>query len=308
MLDYLATTAFQLPPPEVIMQLILSGIAFGSIYAMVAVGFNIIYNATGIINLAQGEFVMLGGMLMVFAHDKLGLPVWAALLFSVFLVMAIGVIFERLAIRPVKKPSVLLLIIITIAGSFIFRGAALLIWGDQYYSFEQFLGDEPVRLLGASVTRQHLIVLATLLLVAVGLFFFFGFTMIGKAMRATSFNRTAARLVGINARNMVMLAFGLSAAIGALAGTVVAPITGAKYDDGVMFGLKGFSAAVLGGLGNNPAAVAAGLILGVLEAFAGYSPLSNYKEAVVLFLLIVVLFIRPSGIFGKTELSKLSEF
>jgi branched-chain amino acid transport system permease protein len=292
---------------SVLTQLLLSGLAFGGIYAMVAVGFNIIYNATGIINLAQGEFVMLGGMLMVWANQTLGLPVWPAVAVSVVLVAAIGVALERVAIWPLRQPTVLLLIIITIAGSFLLRGAALLLWGDGVYSAESFLGDEPVQILGAMLTRQHVLVLVTLLVVAVALAAFFKWTMTGKAMRACSFNRTAARLVGINVHTMVMMSFGMSAGIGALAGAIIVPLTGMQYDNGAMLGLKGFSAAVLGGLGNNPAAVVAGILLGLMEALTCYVS-SAYKDAMSLGILLVVLFIRPSGLFGKASLSRLSEF
>lgn len=292
----------------IISQLILSGIAFGSVYAMVAIGFNIIYNATGIINFAQGEFVMLGGMFIVWAHTALSLPIWAALPVAIVIVTVIGIVFERTAIHPVKNPTVLNLIIITIGGSFLLRGVALLIWGNDYYSLRSFLGDESVYILGAMVTRQHILVFAMLIVVALLLGLFFGYTITGKAMRACSYNRTAARLMGINPEFMVMLAFGMSAAIGALAGATIIPITGVEYDNGALLGLKGFCAAVLGGLGNNTAAIFAGVILGVLESLsAGYIS-SHYKDALALGVLLVVLFIRPSGLFGKAEISRLSKF
>ena len=290
------------------MQLLLSGIAFGSIYAMVAVGFNIIYNATGIINLAQGEFVMLGGMLTVWGIESLHLPPAAACLLAVVMVAALGVLFERSAIRPLRRPTVLTMVIVTIAGSFIFRGAALLIWKDGLYSAPAFLGDEPVRFMGAAITRQHILVMVTLAVLAVLLALFFGYTMTGKAMRACAFNRTAAQLVGVSPRNMVMLAFGLSAGIGGLAGAVLVPITGMDYSNGAMFGLKGFAAAVLGGLGSNPAAVAAGVLLGILESLATGYISSGYKDAIALGVLLLVLFVRPSGLFGRAEISRLSKF
>jgi len=291
-----------------LLQFLLTGIALGCVYAMVAVGFNIIYNATGIINLAQGEFVMLGGMVMIWGNQKLGLPLWAAAPFAVIMVAGVGILFERLAIRPLRAPSVLTLVLITIAGSFLFRGAALLLWGDQLYSSPSFLGDESVQIFGAILTRQHLLLMGTLLVVALALAIFFTKTLVGKAMRACAYNRTAARLTGINPRLMVMLAFGMSAGIGALAGAVLAPITGMEYENGAFLGLKGFCAAVLGGLGNNPAAVAAGILLGIIEALAaGYVP-SDYKDAISLSILLAVLFIRPSGLFGKASLRKLSDF
>jgi len=200
------------------------------------------------------------------------------------------------------------MIIVTISGSYLFRGGALLSWGDNLFSIAPFLGDDAVHILGATVTRQHLLVLATLVVVAGALAVFFGRTMTGKAMRACAFNRTAARLVGINPRTMVMLAFSMSAGIGALAGVVVVPITGMVYEDGMALGLKGFCAAVLGGLGNSTGAVAAGVLLGVIEALAAGYLLSDYKDAVAMGILLVVLFVRPSGLFGKSELSRLSEF
>lgn len=289
-------------------QILVSGIAFGSIYAMVAMGFNIIYNATGIINLAQGEFVMLGGMLLVWGMDQLHLPAWVALLLAVFVVAGVGLLFERLAIRPLKNPSVLTLIIITIAASFIFKGVAMLLWGKEVFSADQFLGSEPFLVMGAAVTRQHVLVLGALIFVSALLAVFFRYTILGKAMRACSFNRAAAQLCGINARSMVLFAFGLSAAIGALAGGVIVPITGVEYDNGGLLGLKGFCAAVLGGLGNNAAALVAGILLGVLEAMAAGYVSSHYKDAIALSLLLIMLFIKPGGLFGKASLSRLSEF
>lgn len=291
-----------------ILQYIVSGIAFGSIYAMVAIGFNIVYNATGIINFAQGEFVMLGGMILVWTRDVLGLPLALGLLLTVALVGVVGVVFERLAIRPMKNPSVLALIIITVGGSFILRGLAMLIWGKDVYSLPQFYGEDSIWLFGAAIIPQHLWVWGTLAVVAVSLTLFFARTSTGRAMRACAYNRTAARLVGINTQTMVMLAFCLSAAIGALAGGVVVPITAMEYSSGAMFGLKGFSAAVLGGLGNNPAAVAAGIILGILEALTAGLISSHYKDAIALGVLLLVLFVRPSGLFGRADLSRLSEF
>lgn len=298
----------QLPVTSPGVQYVVSGIALGSLYAMVAIGFNIIYNATGIINLAQGEFVMLGGLIVVWTRQSLDLPMGFGLLLTVAIVAGIGIAFERLAIRPLKNPSVLTLIIITIGGSFIFKGTAMIIWGKDVYSLPQFSGEHSIWLLGAAIKPQDLWVWGTLAAIVTLLNVFFKYTVMGKAMRACSYNRTAARLVGINVETMVMLAFGISAGIGALGGAVVVPITSADYECGALFGLKGFSAAVLGGLGNNSAAVIAGIILGILESVAAGMISSHYKDAITLAVLLIVLFVRPSGLFGRTELSRLSEF
>ncbi len=291
-----------------LIQYIVSGIAFGSTYAMVAIGFNIIYNATGIINFAQGEFVMLGGLLMVWACTVLHLPITLSVLLAVCIVTAIGILFERLAIRPLKNPSVLALIIITIGGAFVIKGSAMLLWGKDSYFIPQFTSEESIWLLGAAIKPQDFWVWGTLGIVVLLLSLFFGYTMTGKAMRACAYNRVAARLSGINAETMVMLAFGLSAAIGALAGAVIVPITSMDYSRGEMFGLKGFSAAILGGLGNSTGAVVAGILLGILESLAAGYISSHYKDAIGLAVLLVVLFVRPSGLFGRAEISRLSEF
>jgi branched-chain amino acid transport system permease protein len=293
---------------ERVLQLLVSGLAVGSIYAMVAIGFNIIYNATGIINLAQGEFVMLGGMLTVWGATRWGLPVPVAILTAVILVTLIGVALERLTIRPLRNPTVLTLLILTIGGSFLLKGAAMLIWGKNVYYMPGFLGAEPLRFARVAIERQEVFVWVALAVVTVVLTLFFNHTLTGKAMRACSYNRVAARLVGINSRFMVMLAFGLSAGIGALAGAVVVPITNMEYGSGSMFGLKGFSAAVLGGLGNNTAAVVAGIALALIESLVAGFVDSTYKDAVALSVLLIVLFVRPSGLFGNATLNRLKDF
>jgi branched-chain amino acid transport system permease protein len=293
---------------ERVLQLLVSGLAVGSIYAMVAIGYNIIYNATGIINLAQGEFVMLGGMLTVWGATRWGLPVPVAILTAVCLVTLIGVTLERLTIRPLRNPTVLTLLILTIGSSFLLKGAAMLIWGKNVYYMPGFLGSEPIRLARVAIERQEVFVWGALAVLTVALTLFFNHTLTGKAMRACSYNRVAARLVGINSRFMVMLAFGLSAGIGALAGAVVVPITNMEYSSGSMFGLKGFSAAVLGGLGNNTAAVVAGIALALIESLVAGFVDSTYKDAVALSVLLIVLFVRPSGLFGNAALNRLKEF
>ena len=289
-------------------QYIFTGIAIGSIYAMVGLGFNMIYNATGIINFAQGEFVMLGGMFMVWLATLFGLPLVIAFPIAVILVTAVGALFERLAIYPLKKPSVLILIIVTLAGSFVFRGLAMLIWGKQMHTLPHFSGETPINILGATILPQTLWVVGILCAAVIALTLFFNFTMAGKAMRACSINTTAASLVGINVKGIVLLSFALSAALGGMAGIVITPIVMMEYGKGPMFAIKGFCAAILGGLGNGPGAVVAGLLIGIMESLGAGFVSSGYKDAIALLVLLIVLFIKPSGIFGKSEASKLKEF
>ena len=296
----------QFPGLGQIIQYIIYGITVGGIYALVALGFNIIYNATDVINFAQGEFVMLGAMVMVFLHSALQIPLVLAFFLSILIVTAIGVIFERLAINPVKNASVITLIIITIGASIFIRGLALIAWKDESIPVPAFSSGEPIFILGASVTQQRFWVLGVTIITVLAVQFFYKYTYMGKAMRATAINRTAARLMGINVRVMVLLSFALSAAVGAGAGMVIAPITFASYDMGAMLGLKGFCAAVLGGLGNSLGAVIGGLIIGVVENLAvGFAPsgYSGYKNAIAFIILLVILFIKPSGLLGSRKKS-----
>jgi branched-chain amino acid transport system permease protein len=296
----------QFPGLGQIIQYIVYGITVGGIYALVALGFNIIYNATDVINFAQGEFVMLGAMVMIFLHTTLHLPLILAFFLSILIVTIVGVIFERLAINPAKNAPVITLIIITIGASIFLRGLALIAWKDESIPVPAFSSGEPVFILGASITQQRFWVLGVAAVSVLAVQFFYKYTYMGKAMRATAINRTAARLMGINVRVMVLLSFALSAAVGAGAGMVIAPITFASYDMGAMLGLKGFCAAVLGGLGNSLGAVIGGLIIGVVENLAvGFAPsgYSGYKDAIAFIILLVILFIKPSGLLGSRKKS-----
>jgi branched-chain amino acid transport system permease protein len=291
-----------------LLQYLITGMTIGSIYAMVAIGFNIIYNVTEIINLAQGEFVMLGGLVMVFLHVTLGLPLVLAFGGTIVLVTLVGLLLDRLAIRPIKQPSVLTLIIATIAASIVLKGAAMLLWGKDPYDLPAFSGRTPILLGGASIQPQYLWVIGFLIVTAVALTFFFNKTIIGKAMSACADNADAARLVGINVQHMVLLAFALSAAIGAVAGLTMTPIALMEYDRGAMLAVKGFGAAILGGLGSFAGAILGGLILGLIESMGAGLLSSGYKNAYALIVLLIVLFLRPSGIMGNLEVTKFKRF
>jgi len=291
-----------------IIQYIFTGLTLGSIYALVALGFTMIYNSTGIINLAQGEFVMLGGLLMVFCTAVLKLPMLAGFLIAIVAVTAIGALFERLAIHPLKNASLITLIIITLAGSILFRGIAMFLWGKDPYMLPPFGSQESIQVWGAAIQPQIFWVLGITVFVVLGITFFFKRTLVGKAMTACAFNPLAARLVGINVRKMVLVSFGVSAALGAVAGAIITPITLMEYDRGPLLALKGFAAAVLGGLGSAPGSIAAGFLIGLLESLGAGLISSGYKDAIALFVLLLVLWIRPSGLFGSREESELKKF
>ena len=291
-----------------IIQYIMSGITIGSVYAITAIGFNIIYNSTSIINFAQGEFVVLGGLIMVFFTVVLKLPLIFGFILTILLLTAVGMVMERFAIFPIKEPTVITLIIVTIAVSILFRGIAMFVWGKDAHVLPPFSGEKGIDFLGASLNPQYIWVFGITVIVVILLSLFFKYTIVGKAMTACAVNRTAASLMGINVRRMVLLSFVLSAAIGGVAGIIITPITLMAYDNGAMLGLKGFGAAVLGGLGNFYGAVFAGFLLGIMESLGAGLIHSGYKDAIALLVLLLVLFIKPSGIFGVSEISEVKKF
>lgn len=286
-------------------QYCLSGITNGSVYAIVAIGFNIIYSATGIINFAQGEFLIVGAMLAISFCQWMPLPV--AIVAAVAITTVVGGLLEWIFIRRVGHTTVLRLIVITIGVSILMREGMLHIWNEQVRSLPFFTGTavSTVTLFGAHISPQVLWVLGLSALIVIGLTLFYRFTLTGQAMRACADDRMAARLCGINDRWMVTLSFMLSAGIGAVAGCVISPITQTQYDMGAPLAIKGFTVAILGGLGNNAAAVAAGLFLGLLEAFSVSQFASAYKEAVSIVVLLLVLVFRPHGLFTRREIGEM---
>ena len=280
------------------LQFLISGLTVGAVYALVALGFTLIYNASGVVNFAQGEFVMLGGMVTVFASAA-GVPLVLAAFIAVVVAVVIGLLLHRLAIEPARGASAVTLIIITIGASILFRGIAAIIFDKQFHKLPGFTGETPIDILGAAVQPQSFWVLGGAAVVVVVLYVFLEHTLLGKAVLATAANRLAARLVGINTTTIMALAFGGSAAIGAIAGILVTPITLTSYDVGTLLALKGFAAAMLGGMGNPVGAVIGGLLLGLLEAFgAGYLS-STYKDAFAFLVILIVLFVAPQGLFGR---------
>lgn len=285
------------------LQFSFSGLTVGAIYALVALGFTLIYNASGVINFAQGEFVMLGGMVTVFAHAA-GVPLPLAAVIALIVAVVVGLALHRLAIEPARGASPVTLIIITIGASILLRGVASLVFDKSFHSLPPYAGSKPVNIGGAALLPQSMIVLAGAGAIVLALWYFLTRTLSGKAILATAANRLAARLVGINTSAVVGLSFGVSAAIGAVGGILMTPITLTSYDSGTLLALKGFAAAMLGGIGNPLGAVVGGLTVGLLEAFsAGYIS-SSYKDAVAFLVILVVLFLMPHGLFGRSGVER----
>lgn len=284
-----------------LLQYVVSGLTTGAIYALLALGFVAIYNVTGIINFAQGESAMLGALMMVSLRSKLDLPLPLAFALTVVIVAALGAATHWLTIRPARNASRVTLIIITIGASVAIRGAALVLWGTDSYPLAAFTRGQPVQLWSVVVQRQSLWVLGTTIVSVAGLHLFFQHTMLGKAVRACAVNRLAARLMGVYHDRMGMLSFALGAALGAVGGAVIAPITYATYDMGAMLGLKGFVAAIMGGLTSSPGAVAGGFLLGVLESTGAGLISSGAKNAIAFAILLAILFFRPRGLSGTRQ-------
>ena len=280
------------------LQFAFSGLTVGAIYALVALGFTLIYNASDVLNFAQGEFVMLGGMVTVFATAA-GVPLPLAALMAVAVAVVVGLMLYYLAIAPARGASAVSLIIITIGASILMRGIASIVFDKNFHSLKPFAGDKPLIVGGAALLPQSIIVLIGAGVIVLLLWLFITRTLTGKAILATAANRLAARLVGINTGAVVALSFAVSAAIGAVGGILAAPITLTCYDAGTLLALKGIAAAMLGGMGNPLGAVVGGLSVGLLEAFgAGYIS-SSYKDAIGFIVILLVLFVMPQGLFGR---------
>ncbi|MFQ5341063.1 MAG: branched-chain amino acid ABC transporter permease [Anaerolineae bacterium] len=293
-----------------LLQLLFAGLTLGSIYALIALGFVTIYNVTGIVNFAQGDFAMLGALITVTLHHRtplfnrvvtvnLNWPLPLAALAAVLLTTAIGVILYLLAIRPARGASVVSLIIITIGASITLRGLGLIVWWTDPYPLPAFTSGQPLKIAGAILTRQNLWVMGTMLLIVIGLHLFFERTLLGKALRACAINRDAARLMGISADRMALFSFALGAAVSAVAGIVITPSTFMAYDSGTLLSLKGFVAAIMGGMVSPSLAVAGGLTLGLVEAFGAGLLSSSYKDAFAFLTLFVILLLRVGGFFGQ---------
>jgi branched-chain amino acid transport system permease protein len=286
-----------------LLQFAFSGLTVGAVYALVALGFTLIYNSCDVINFAQGEFVMLGGMTTVFL-GLAGVPLPLAACLAVVVTVAVGLALHRLAIEPARGSGAVVLIIITIGASIFLRGAAQVVFDKRFHSLPPFVGGDAIRIAGAAILPQSLVVLAGAVIILVLLWGFIERSLNGKAMVATAANELAARLVGIDTRSTVGLSFAISAAIGALAGILITPIALTSYDIGTLLALKGFAAAMLGGIGSAVGAVVGGLLLGLLEAFAAGYVSSQYKDAVAFLVILIVLLVMPRGLFGRAPVER----
>jgi branched-chain amino acid transport system permease protein len=273
------------------LQLLVAGIGTGSIYALIALGFNVVFKSTGAMNFAQGEWVVMGGMisaLLLGTFSSIGL----ACLIAVLVVAIFGLLSERLVIWPLRHPTALLITLVTMA------------LGKKPVGYAGFSGAATISLAGVTIPAQTLWIIGLTLAFLVVMHVFFERSMLGKALRAAAADREAAAIVGVKVETTVLMSFGIAAFAGALAGAIITPLTLASYDQGAMFGFKGFSAAMLGGVGSLPGAVVGGLALGLLEAFGSFYISSDFKDAIAFAVLLLILFVRPSGLLGRADIVK----
>ncbi len=280
-----------------LVQFLLAGMTVGSTYALAALGYTLVYSASGMINFAQGEFIMLGAM-SASALVAAGVPLLPALVIAIAFTTLVGVALAKLAIEPARNASITSLIIITLGSGQVIRGAVQLVLGKGNHALPGLSGDRPLSVFGAALAPQALWIMAATLVIVFGLMVYFSTTMHGKALLATSHNRLAAQLVGINTMGILVFSFALSAALGGIGGVLLAPLTFTSYDAGTMLGLKGFVAAALGGLGSAPGAVIGGIALGVIESLTAAYISSSYKDAVAFVLVILVFLVAPQGLLG----------
>ena len=284
-------------------QLLITGISEGSIYALLALGFTLIFKCTNVISFAQGEFAVLGSLLMITFSEFLRFPIAVSFIMTVIAVGGVGALFELTTMRPLVRgsASILNIIIATIGVSMILKTVAKLCWGREPIGLSSFGGDRPIEFLKAFVHPQSPWILGLSLVILAVMIGFLDYTRQGRALKACAENAFAAKLMGISTQRVVFSSVVLSAALGAASGILIAPVTFAQYDLGVIYTVKGFSAAVLGGIQNPLGAMVGGVLLGLLETFGVFFLSSGYKDVITLGVLLFVLFLMPEGIFSSKE-------
>ena len=288
---------------ELVAQSIASGIAIGCVYGLIGIGFCVIYNASGIVNFAQGAFVMLGGMVTYVGLTRYGLPLPLAALIAIALVAGLGVVIERIVIRPLwnRNSTAFVMIQATLAAQIVIERLTLLAIGDQPRTLPMFTDVPPLRIAGLAFSYQFFWIVGRSALVIAGLAWFFAATKTGKAMRACAINADAAALQGIPVSRMLALSFALSAALGALAGVLVTPTQYTAFNVGVPFAISGFIAAIVGGFGRPLGALVGGILLGVGQSLAVVFLGAAFKNVAALSILLLFLFVRPTGVLGAAK-------
>ena len=282
------------------LQLTFSGIAIGCVYALVALGFVLIYKATETVNFAQGDLMMLGGFFAYTATTLIGLPYWVGIILALIAMALFGMLTERIVLRPVLGQAQFTVVMVTIGVGYVARGVVTMMpgWGTDTFKIVTPFAEQVVHIGGAALALDQLMVIVDTVVLCFILYLFFRYSRLGIAMQATSQNQLAAYYMGIPVSRINTLIWGLSAAVAAFAGILLAPMTFVHANMGFI-GLKAFPAAVVGGFGSIPGAIAGGLIIGLVESFAGFYLPEGFKDIAAYIVVLVVLMVKPSGLFGE---------
>ncbi len=286
------------------LQMATAGLAMGSIYALAALGFVLIFNAVGVVNFAQGEFVMVPAFVAVWLMDLLHVPFGWAYLITVIFMGVFGIVFQRIAYYPLRHRTFLPVIIATIGVSIFLKNAAQLIFGAEPLLMQRPTPPDTLNLAGVFVDPQYIVIILATAALLILQHFFFEKTALGKQMQATAQDKEMARLLGIRVARTIAITFAYSSILGAAAGILIGPIFYVTKDMGAMLGLKAFCSTIVGGFGSVPGAILGGIFLGVIEVFASYYISSAYRDAFAFILLILVLLFRPQGFFGEKVAEK----
>jgi branched-chain amino acid transport system permease protein len=281
------------------LQMVAAGLAMGSIYALVALGFVLIFNAVNVVNFAQGEFAMVPAFVAVWLLTSLNIPFALACVITVVFMGVFGIVFQRIAYYPLRNRSFLPVVISTIGVGIFLKNGAQMIFGAEPLSMPRPTSVTAVNMLGVLVDPQYIVIIICTLALLGFQYFFFEKTLLGKKMLATAQDKEMARLLGIRVGTMIAVTFAYSSMLGAAAGILVGPIFFVTKDMGAMIGLKAFCSTIVGGFGSVPGAILGGVFLGVIEVFAAYYISSAYRDAFAFMILILVLLLRPQGFFGE---------
>lgn len=285
--------------PSINLQMLTQGLAMGSIYALVALGFVLIFNAVGVVNFAQGEFVMIPAFVAVALMEVLHLPFPLIYLVTLAFMALFGIVFQRVAYYPLRNRTFLPVIIATIGVSIFLKNGAQIVFGAEPRSMSRPTTSTPINLAGISIDPQYIVIILVTIALLVFQYYFFEKTSLGKKMQATAQDKDMARLLGIRVATMIVITFIYSSILGAVAGILVGPIFFVTKEMGAMLGLKAFCSTIIGGFGSVPGAILGGLFLEIVEVFAAFYISSAYRDAFAFIILILVLLFRPQGFFGE---------
>ena len=285
-------------------QAIISSLASGSMYALIALGFSLIFSTMGLTQFAQGEIFMLGAFFGLTFFVTMHLPFWLSFILAIIATALVACIIERLAFRPLYGSPINYLLLSTIGVSIFLKNAARIVWGTETFAFPSVLGENPIHIGGIVIIPQNLWIIGVGFFFMIVLSLFLNRTRFGTAMRAVSMNKLAASLMGVNLAWVTLSTMGISAGLGAVAGVMMAPIFHVDATMGSLVGLKAFTAAVIGGYGNLRGAVLGGLTLGLIETLGGGFISSNYRDAIAFIVLFIILYVRPQGMLGSSTTIK----